>query len=159
MALTQVQGGMIGSLPTGSVLQVINGTASSSLSNSTNTFVDTGLTATITPKFSTSKILIIISHSGVGKDTSNTDVVFRVLRGVTQIANISGIGYTNSTVVNYPCSVVLQTVDSPATTSATTYKTQFASDNNTGIAYVNNTFIIPTTANNTSVITLMEIAQ
>jgi hypothetical protein len=55
MALTQVQGGMINSLPAGSVLQVVQGSTTPRVQITTSTYTDSNLTASITPKFSTSK--------------------------------------------------------------------------------------------------------
>ena len=43
----------------GSVIQVVNGLLPTGVANATASYVDTGLTATITPKFATSKILVI----------------------------------------------------------------------------------------------------
>jgi hypothetical protein len=139
----------------GQVLQVVN--ASYGLTNSTTstTFVDTNLSATITPKFSTSKILVIIDQSGVGKTATVTGsgVGLALLRGSTSILNFANYAaYTNSVVANYIGSVSANYLDSPATTSATTYKTQFKQSDSTP-----NTVIVQ---NNDSIstITLMEIA-
>ena len=53
-----------GALPIGSVLQVVNAITSTNVSNSTATMADTGLTATITPKFSKESIgLIHMDHN------------------------------------------------------------------------------------------------
>jgi len=62
-----------GALPIGSVLQVVNAITSTNVSNSTATMTDTGLTATITPKFSTSKILVLVSQNGVYKSAANAN--------------------------------------------------------------------------------------
>jgi hypothetical protein len=59
MALTKVQTGMLGS---GAVLQVVNATYSTYTSSSSSTFADTGLTASITPSATSSKILVIVSY-------------------------------------------------------------------------------------------------
>lgn len=129
MPLTQVQGGMIGSLPAGSVLQVVQAEISTDVSNSTSTFADTGLSATITPKFSTSKILVLINHSTNQKSAGNIDnsMSLRIVRGSTTISTFAQfLGYTNSSLLVY-FSSSYSYLDSPATTSATTYKTQFAS--------------------------------
>ena len=142
----------------GVVLQVVNATYSTPVFSQTSTYVDTGLTATITPKFSTSKILVIANVSGVYKSSSNTAATTRLVRGSTSILLIDDIaGYTNNTNTIGLGSISTNYLDSPATTSATTYKVQFASDNNTGTIYVQNNFNI--SAGSTSTITLMEIAQ
>jgi len=156
MALTQVQGGMISSLPTGSVIQVVNGFTSTLVASSTSTFIDTGLTVTITPKFSTSKILVFVHQNGVSKDGGNAgaDMKLSLLRNSTIISNLSLYSlYTGTTIALYGQTLSTSYLDSPATTSATIYKTQFAASENTGtvVTQVN-------AGNSTSTITVMEIA-
>ena len=142
------------SLPTGSVLQVVNATYSTQVSSATNTPVDTGLTATITPLFSTSKILVLVNQSGLYKSAANTanaiDIILR--RGATTICSfISNAGVTGTLLQVNVGSGSTCFLDSPATTSATIYKTQFFSTSNTATAFVQ-------ANNDTSTITLMEIA-
>ena len=143
------------SLPTGSVLQVVQGTYSTEIGSSSATFGDTGLTATITPTSATSKILVLVHQAGCGKQTNDTALKLKLLRGASDILYISDIGArTNSTAANYIGTVSACYLDSPATTSATTYKTQYASLGGVGIVVLQG---IQTTAV-TSTITLMEIA-
>jgi hypothetical protein len=139
---------------TGSVLQVVNATYSTLASSTSSTYADTGLSASITPKFSTSKILVMIGAAGCSKQTGNTGVGLRILRGSTTILNFEGgICYSGNS--NYlSASASTSYLDSPATTSATTYKLQFNSISNVSIAYVNDG-----NGNQNSTITLMEIAQ
>jgi Ni,Fe-hydrogenase I small subunit len=137
----------------GNILQVVNATYSTTTSASSSTFADTGLTATITPTSSSSKILVLVSQGGVLKSTSDTSVRLRLLRGATQITLFEdGAAYTaNSIVINIgTCSTCY--LDSPATTSATTYKTQLASNSNTAIVYAQGG------TGTTSTITLIEVA-
>jgi hypothetical protein len=137
----------------GCVLQVVSASTSTAVTNATTTYADTGLTATITPKFSTSKILVIVTHPECIKTNSNLNnsIDMKLVRGSTQIAYLSGVlGYTGTTIEFYFCANGSY-LDSPATTSATTYKTQFK--NIVGASYVG------VQANSTtSTITLMEIA-
>ena len=140
------------------VLQVVNATYSTQISSSSSTFVDTGLTASITPKFSTSKILVLVELNGLYKQGNNINVMTRLVRNSTTILLIDDVaGYTGSSVANGIGGVSATYLDFPATTSATTYKTQFASDGNLGVVIVNNTNNI--TNGTSSTITLMEIAQ
>ena len=144
-----------GSPQSGGVIQVVNAAITTYLSSSTTTFIDTGVTATITPKFNTSKILVFIDHAGCSKETNNTGMKIRVLRGATQIVYIADIdGYTNTTTNNFFGSIGCNYLDSPATTSATTYKSQFASQFNLAVVSIGNYNSTPVT----STITLMEIA-
>jgi hypothetical protein len=138
----------------GSILQVVNAAYSTQTTNNTSTYSDTGLTASITPKFSTSKILVIVNVTGY-KDTSNTSAFVKLVRNSTDLITINTFaGYNNST-NGADASVGTNYLDSPATTSSTTYKVQFKSANNTATVYVNNSGYGALT----STITLMEIAQ
>jgi hypothetical protein len=143
-------------LPAGSVLQVVNATTSTMVSSSTNTFIDTGLTATITPRSTSSKILVSATINGTYKAGAATNVSTRLLRNSTAILSIDGLaGFTATATNNSPGSVSCNYLDSPATTSATTYKVQFCSDDNIAAVYVQNRNNIPN--GSTSTIVLMEI--
>jgi hypothetical protein len=164
MALTQVQGGMIlasgqsipkAALPTGSVLQVISATANSIANTNSTTYQDTGLTATITPTSSTSKILVLVSQTfGVSRNDPYQAARLAIVRNSTVLNNVVWDKLLSSTRDEMEASPsAISFLDSPATTSAVVYKTQFAcvhgSLNET--AYVNNRNAVAT-------ITLMEIA-
>ena len=141
-----------GALPIGSVLQVVQGTTQSQVTSSSSAYSDTGLTASITPKFSTSKILVTVHQNGVSKSTNDTAANIQLLRGAAVISYFSGYaGQTSSTAVSSVGSVSTSYLDSPATTSATTYKTQLASVSNNAIVGVQQVSAMST-------ITLMEIA-
>ena len=151
MSLTKVQSEMAGA---GQVLQVVNATTSTLASTSSSTYVDTNLTATITPKFATSKILVLVSQNGVYKTSASASnsVNLRLVRnGASMTAFAIAIGYTGTAVENIVTASICY-LDSPATTSATTYKTQLASYSGVSAAYVQ-------ANSDTSTITLMEIAQ
>jgi hypothetical protein len=137
-------------LPTGSVLQVVNVAYGTTITTVSGTLVDTGLTATITPKFATSKILVSINVTSCYSSSASTYAYFLLLRNSTSIINFDTItsystagGGSGSTGTTY--------LDSPATTSATTYKVQWLRQAGTGALYMNN-------ASSSSTITLMEIA-
>lgn len=140
-------------LPPGSVLQVVN-TIYTAYTTTTNTsMVSTGITATITPKFATSKILIFVSLNGLMNSTSNNAQHWELYKNgisLTYIEDIYGYNGTMNAGSSY------QYYDSPATTSATTYTMYWASTTG-GNCQLNNYY----GANNRtkSSITLMEIAQ
>ena len=117
------------SLPTGSILQVVNGAYNTATSNSTTTYVDTGLTATITPTSATSKILVVVHQADPYKSVgdANSAVNIRLVRNSTTIETF-GLGncYTGTSLQNNGTTISTSVLDSPATTSATTYTTQFA---------------------------------
>ena len=111
------------------VLQVVaDSNSTQTFTNGTN-YVNTGLTATITPQFSTSKILVLVSQNGLLK-VIDTSMGLRLVRGATVISQIGlSLMRTDSAAVN-ATSASTSYLDSPATTSATTYFTQFNSKNN-----------------------------
>jgi hypothetical protein len=152
MALTQVQTQMLG---TGAVLQVVNATYSTQVSTSSTSLTDTGLSATITPKFSTSKILVIATNAGLYKNAVDTSANYFLIRASTNLIQFGRyVAGTGTASTNLVPSVSISYLDSPATTSAITYKTQFTCDSGAGIVYVqfgSGTFPAST-------ITLMEIA-
>jgi hypothetical protein len=137
------------------ILQVVNATYSTGVFNNTNTFTDTGLTATITPASSSNKILVMVNHAGCGKYSSNTSLMLILLRNGVNILRFEDVaGFNGGTSTNYGGSCSTCYLDSPATTSAVTYKTQLASAANSAGVYVNSfNSTLPT-----STITLMEVA-
>ena len=135
------------------VLQVVNATYSTGVTNTTTTYADTGLTATITPTSATSKILVVVAQNGGYKTVGNASNALGVqlLRGATVI-NTFGLyaGLTSTTLVNFLATISTTYLDSPATTSATTYKTQLKN-------MVAASGVTVQTNGVTSTITLMEI--
>jgi len=116
----------------GAVVQVKSTTFSTSTTNGSATYADTGLTLDITPTSASNKILIFINQN---TRTNNTAAVyenssfFRINRGSTAIyyTDLSVWYINNTTSTNGGDFRFLSTMiflDSPATTSATTYKTQ-----------------------------------
>jgi hypothetical protein len=139
------------SLPTGSVLQVVNATRSVQASSSSATWATTGLTATITPTSATSMILVFVSQTGLYKNATDTMMGLRLVRNSTTIITFETQAlYTNSIAKNEGASSITY-LDSPATTSAVTYKTEFNNANAAGLVYAQ-------VATESSTITLMEIA-
>jgi hypothetical protein len=150
------------SLPTGSVLQVVLGTTNTSVTNTTTTYADTNLTATITPRFTTSKILISIVQVMYLYDTSsaidggagliiqrNSSTIYTPAANRDLLSFYAPTGLTRFDIgTNMP----LQYLDSPASISALTYKTQAAlATAGAGASVICN-------GSGYSTITLMEIA-
>ena len=115
----------------GTVLQVVSmPVVSTEVTSSTSTYIDTGISATITPKSSTSKILVFTSVSGVAKN-NDTGVSLRLMRNGGQINVFEGrAGETGTSTFNNVGACSTSYLDSPATTSAVTYKVQFRSVRN-----------------------------
>lgn len=136
--------------PAGSVLQVVSGTYSSFVSSTTTTRVDTGLTATITPSSTSSKILILVSQTIFKNTSSSAGAKVWLMRNSTDLFINSRVGLTDTSSNGCWVSWGTSYLDSPNTTSAITYKTQFANHNATGTVYAN-------LDDDTAQITLLEI--
>jgi len=120
------------------IVQIVTATHNTQVSNATNTRVDTGLTATITPRSASSKILVHIHQQDCAKDTNDTYGVLELHRGATNLFEISKfIGYTQSTATSNSGTISGIYEDSPATTNAVTYKTTIYSANNNARVYAN----------------------
>ena len=158
----------------GQVLQVVSATKTDTFSTTSTSFTDiTGLSVSITPKFSTSKILVIF-NTYTSANQNSSSAAIRLLRNSTAIdvgdaastrPQASGIFYTGDVSVSVQASIGVVSnnfLDSPATTSATTYKLQMASANASVTMYINRTSSDrdSTTydARTASSITVMEIA-
>jgi hypothetical protein len=159
-------------LPAGSILQVVNAVKTDTFSVAgAATFADvTGLSVSITPISATSKILIFVNLS-LGTASGLASFVYRLVRNSTTICvgdaagvrpQATGGFYSGDTSGGAAmASVSSMFLDSPATTSATTYKVQGASSTATTV-YVNRTVDDRNTtgydARLTSTITVMEVA-
>ena len=151
----------------GGIIQVVQDSTTTTATNTTVTFEDTNLSGTITPISASSKILVIVQQQTFfASANSGTGMGINLLRGSTEIfnapANSSGpygqfISGGNITSMNHHFTKVIHFLDSPNTTSATTYKTQFSmyEAGNSGSAICQNA---STPQNATSFIFLMEVA-
>lgn len=137
----------------GKVLQVINAGTTTVGTSSSSTYADTNLTATITPSSASSKILVFVHQNGCLKYTNtDTRIGIKLLRDATVIQTIGELFlFSNSAHELYGTTISTSYLDSPATTSAITYKTQFASTGNNAAVEVQ------ANAVHRSTITLMEI--
>jgi len=138
----------------GKVLQVVNAHTGTQVTSNSTTYADTTLTATITPSSTSSKVLVLIQQS-VGKSDHNTYGNIRVYRDSTEIGGaVAGraIGYTaNSDYVYVGIGFSNSFLDTPSSTSALVYKTQFNNNAGSGTIRVQ-------TDSGQSYMTLMEIA-
>jgi hypothetical protein len=138
----------------GKVLQVVQGTYDVQTSSTSTSYVDTNLTASITPSATSSKILVMISHQGVASGNASTGVSLKLFRGATELAKLAHYAAVTSGTESNVGTVGIQYLDSPNTTSSTTYKTQFANSSGTGTVYIQSN---GGSANVMSTITLLEI--
>tara|TARA_R110001632_G_C11056409_1_gene385308 strand:+ start:11 stop:511 length:501 start_codon:yes stop_codon:yes gene_type:complete len=138
MALSKIDGTNFieGTVPStvapgaGKVLQVVQGSSTTSTSTNTTSYADTSLSVSITPSSTSSKIYIIVNQTyHMFKNSSFTGGSIRLLRDSTTIyggvvhyesyisaGGVSSIELYNNKNLNY--------LDSPSSTSALTYKTQ-----------------------------------
>ena len=170
VAGTVLTSGSNADFPAGSVLQVVSTEKSDQFTTTSTTFVDiTGMSATITPTSSSSKILIIFSVGLVGNSTAGQFVYLKVNRNPSGLVSIgdqasararvsAGNGgtqpYSNS-------SLTITNLDSPSTTSAVTYNIQMRSQSAGTAKFNSRGDDADSTAygRSSASLTLMEIAQ
>lgn len=142
------------------VIQTKSTIKTDSFSTTSTTFVDvTGVSVSITPTSASNQVLVIVSGV-VGSNATDNFTPINLVRGSTNIAQSTGSTNFNQTLAAHitatnltqPFSIVF--LDSPATTSSTTYKIQLRSNNNP-LAYIGRM----ATSDNRSVttITVMEV--
>jgi len=117
----------------GTILQVVHGSTGSQNSSTSATYIDSNLTATITPQSSSSLILVTYSQN-LYTNASATGVGLRLVRTSTVLRTDIDLSYGASSGILAQQSFIY--LDSPATTSATTYKTQFCRSIGSGTAFV-----------------------
>ena len=158
-------------MPAGSVLQVVQAYKTDVFSTtSTSAFVDiTGLSVSITPISASNRILVMANLADCSTTAALGDGMFQVLRNSTAVGNGDNGGtapvmaYVNTYLAatnTMTDSVVFNFLDSPATTSSTTYKVQCRLWSNVGTT---GTLLVGRRAENASFIspssiTVMEIA-
>ena len=128
-------------LGAGAVLQVVTATDSTSRSTTSTSFVTASntLSVSITPSSSSNKIFVIVSGN-LYQQTAAKYTIATIYRGATDLGAASDKGLTN--LWTYPndsgASLCMTILDSPATTSATTYQVYFRTATSSGgTAYLN----------------------
>ena len=149
---------------TGKILQVVSGTTTSGTTTTSTSWVDTGLTATITPASSSNKILVFgAGQIGHYRDYSGQGIGIRMVRSVsssdTEVYSGNGDEFmyfdnTQMVATKVRGSWATMISDSPSTTSACAYKVQvlIKISSNGGTAYFN------ATDSGTAYMHLMEVA-
>ena len=137
MALTKVQPEMMQQLtpaimPTGSVIQTVSAVSTSLVTTTSGypTFVTTGMTVSITPQFSNSKILVLTSIPAYCTTSANSNLL-TLYRNSTNLAPTGQLCFVQiygTGSANYSPATIMY-LDSPATTSSTTYTVYFCSGN------------------------------
>lgn len=121
----------------GKVLQVVSATTTTSTVSNSTSFADTALSCSITPSSASSKVLVLVTQRIRIANASSTGDIggnLKLLRNSTDLftntaptqytAGLSSVEARNIHAISY--------LDSPSTTSATTYKTQIATNYTSG---------------------------
>ncbi len=112
----------------GKVIQVVTATTDTAVSSNSSTRADTGLSAAITPANTANKILVIISqHCSAGGGRAVGDI--HLMRDSTDLINYSQQANADNAMGNF----FFQYLDSPSATTSTTYKTQQARVDQSGV--------------------------
>ena len=133
----------------GGIIQNVQTVKQDQFTTSSTSYVDvTGMSATITPKFSTSKILVMVMTTVQQNGSRTRFDIHNSTSGGRISGSTNGMQGAEGTSVNLPCHMSF--LHSPATTSATTYKVQML---NTGgsTSYFN-------ASTHTGTMTLMEVS-
>jgi hypothetical protein len=138
--------------------------------SSTTDVAITGLSATITPTNSNNKVLVIVNIGASGTTTADYSVYFSLYRNASLVTGAVGAtagsrkvcsaASRNSSASRWQSSSIMF-IDSPATTSATTYACYAAMEATGGTACINRSGNDTDTAQfprSVSTITLMEVS-
>ena len=166
----------VGGLPSGAnggIIQTLSTTKTDSFSTTSSSLVDiTGLSLTITPSSNSNKVLIIADVMGGVTGSSNIfGAMLQLVRGSTEIAKADasgsrsqstvGMGGSGGAIGNIQQHYGFHFLDSPATTSATTYKIQIKHTQGTETRINQNLYDSSDNSNrvrSVSSITVMEIS-
>jgi hypothetical protein len=113
----------------GKILQVVQATYATPTTTTSTSYVDSGLTVSITPSSASSKILCIVSHHfRIGNSGAKSRGFVQLVRDSTAIWTSTSTDYltitSDGSYAEFGWGYTFSYLDSPATTSATTYKTQ-----------------------------------
>lgn len=170
LTLPDNTGTLLSSATAGTVLQVVSTTKLDSFTTTSTSMVDiTGMSVSITPTSATSKILVMVSLIVSGDSWNSVGSMFNLVRNATNLSVGTSGATANATMMcntyagsqgdtsnNYTSNAITY-LDSPATTSSTTYKIQGRVITGSGILAINQRSS-GTLYGGSSTITVMEIA-
>lgn len=163
----------VAGIPVNNIVQMVQVSYNTYQSFTTTTLTDTGLTASITPRFNTSRILVlcsaVMSHPGPGQAVrgmmkrTGPSTAYSIFSQATQTgtaANFTTAHYNSATGSHMQPNSTIQWYDSPATTSACTYTFQISGNEPSGgTVYLNGYNAYTSSWTGVSHLTLWEIAQ
>jgi len=141
-----------GDMPSGAVLQVVHATVTSEISTTSTSWTASGLSLSITPSSASSKIFVSVSGFGGGTGGSGYWPGYGIFRDSTELTATAIMKNSATIVMDVPLS--LSYLDSPATTSATTYQVYIRSEGGSQTARIGTGSFVGGEAH----ITAMEIA-
>ena len=152
----------------GGIIQVKMGSKTDTFSTTSSTMVDTGLSVSITPTSATSKILVNVSLGSFQNNDGDKRAFMNIVRDSTNV--LIGDAATGHEVTAAVCArsnagahhqfpLSFMVLDSPATTSAVTYKVQASKGSDSGTVYLNSAGTVDSYSGNTaSTIIVMEVS-
>jgi hypothetical protein len=144
--------------PAGHVIQVVVGELSTNnITSTTQSYASTGLTCSITPSSTSSKILVMVNAVGLYKSGADTAVALKITDGTSSYEFETLAAYNASTNVNAVGGASYSRLWTPSSTSQQTYTLQFANPNGSGTSYINTRYS-GSWPGTRSTITAMEIA-
>lgn len=150
--------GDLGINTTGTVLQVVSSELSSyNVSTPSGIYASTGLSCSITPTSTSSKILTTVMAVGVYKSSGNGAVALRLSDGTSAYEFETLAAYNANTNANSVGTVGYQRLWSPSSASPQTYTLEFAAPDGVGSAYINARYSGTYTGTRSTMV-LMEIA-
>lgn len=125
------------------ILQVAQGTSTTQVATASTTYADVGLSVALTPQDTNSKVFVIVYLNWY--ETFTQKLQFNIVRGSTQVTETVAMGGDAN---NLGGTAMMTVLDSPSTTSSTTYKVQFRQSIASGAGYMiaNSTIINRITA-------------
>ena len=138
MSLIKILSRGLGTGVGGKVLQVVQSSISTSGSTTSSSFVDTGLSVSITPTNSSNKVLVLVNLNGcLTINGGATALQANLLRGSTSICKFADAGLNGGSTRNDFGDCSVSYLDSPSTTSSTTYKVQAKSSGGSTVYWSN----------------------
>jgi hypothetical protein len=125
--------------PTGTVVQVVSSTTITMVSTNNTSWTTTGHSVSITPKFSNSQILVMNTAKCYTAISGGQGGAFTLYRNSTNLSGGAGVEMSglrvNGSVSDLVSQCAITYLDSPATTSATTYTIYMQSENGATVSY------------------------
>lgn len=142
-------------MPAGSILQVVSQEFTTTVtSNNTNTYISSGMSLSITPKFADSKIYVVGSFRGrMNRYDDDGTIFFRIQRGGSTIRETyEGFQADAVSFVDFYTLTAMEVLDEPATTDEVTYTVDFRHGSSNG------TRSVSVNTSGSSRLTLFEVA-